>query len=388
MTPTLLISLAALAALLLSWLIYPIIYRYAQAKNIVDVPNHRKLQKKPIPLLGGVVIALAMIFPTLIYDFYTTSGSLHVPILFICMLLVVGVLDDIYNLSVVFRFVIEIAIVGLYIWITPEMINNLHGLWATQQIPTTIALILSILAGVGIINSINLIDGIDGYSSGFGIVSCTLFAITFLVSGNRLLGGMLIITAAAIIPFFCYNVFSTNKKMFIGDGGTLMIGAILTMAVFQLLSTESPCEKLVEKNMGLVAFCLAVMCIPVFDTLRVMLERICRKVSPFAADKTHLHHMFISLGFSHIGTTMSILSLNMSVVLIWWASYLLGASIDIQLYIVLCLSILCTFVLYAVVEYKKKKESRTIKIFNKIGEATHFEKKGIWKTTERLIDKI
>ena len=353
-TPTLLISLAALAALLLSWLIYPIIYRYAQAKNIVDAPNHRKLQKKPIPLLGGVVIALAMIFPTLIYDFYTTSGSLHVPILFVCMLLVVGVLDDIYNLSVVFRFVIEIAIVGLYIWITPEMINNLHGLWATQQIPITIALILSILAGVGIINSINLIDGIDGYSSGFGIVSCTLFAIVFLLSGNRLLGGMLIITAAAIIPFFCYNVFSTNKKMFIGDGGTLMIGAILTMAVFQLLSTESPCKEWVDKDMGVVAFCLAVMCIPVFDTLRVMLERICRKVSPFAADKTHLHHLFLEHNMTHLQTTCTILVINLLIVGIWWLSWKLGASIDMQLYIVIALGILSTIGLGTILRKTKK----------------------------------
>lgn len=343
MNPTILISLAALAALLFSWGIYPIIYRYAQAKNIVDNPNHRKLQKTPVPLLGGVVIAIAMIFPTLIYDIYTTSGSLHVPILFICMLLVVGVLDDIYNLSVVFRFVIEIAIVGLYIWITPEMINDLHGLWQIQQIQTSIALVLSILAGVGIINSINLIDGIDGYSSGFGIMSCTLFAIVFLASGNWLLGGMLIIMAAAIIPFFFYNVFSTQKKMFIGDGGTLMIGAILTMAVFQLLSTESPCDKLVEKDMGLVAFCLAVMSIPVFDTLRVMVERICRNVSPFAADKTHLHHLFLEHNLSHLQTTIIILIINLLTVGFWWGAWRLGASIDVQLYVVIVLGILSTF---------------------------------------------
>ena len=75
MQPTILIPLAAFAAFVLSWAIYPVIYRYAQAKNIVDIPNGRKLQKQPVPLLGGVVIALAMIFPTLIFDLYATEGT-------------------------------------------------------------------------------------------------------------------------------------------------------------------------------------------------------------------------------------------------------------------------------------------------------------------------
>lgn len=343
MSHTLLISLAALAAFVLSWVIYPVIYRYAQAKNIVDTPNYRKLQKKPVPLLGGVVIALAMICPILIYDIYATGGSVHIPITFICLLLLVGVLDDIYNLSVTLRVILEVAIIGLYIWTTPSMINDLHSLWQVHSLPVSIALPLSTLAGVGIINSINLIDGIDGYSSGFGIVSCSLFAGVFYASGDWFWGGLLIIVAAAIVPFFCYNVFSTKKKMFIGDGGTLMIGAILTMAVFQLLSTESPCKELVESNFGLVAFCLAVMCIPVFDTLRVMTERISHKVSPFAADKTHLHHLFLEHNLSHLQTTTIILSINLLIVGIWWGVWRLGASVDMQLYVVVAMGILSTF---------------------------------------------
>ena len=343
MDHTLLISLAALAAFVLSWVIYPVIYRYAQAKNIVDSPNYRKLQKKPVPLLGGVVIALAMVFPTLVFDSYATHESIHVAITFICLLLVIGVLDDIYNLSVSLRFIMEATIIGLYIWTTKTMINDLHGLWQVEQIPTAIATILSILAGVGIINSINLIDGIDGYSSGFGIISCSLLAAAFGYVGNWLWCGLLIIVVAATIPFFCYNVFSTRKKMFIGDGGTLMIGAILTMAVFQLLSSKSICNEWIEKDMGIVAFCLAVMCIPVFDTLRVMTERICRKVSPFKADKTHLHHLFLEHNLNHLQTTCILLSINLLIVGIWWGAWQLGASIDVQLYVVIALGILSTF---------------------------------------------
>jgi UDP-N-acetylmuramyl pentapeptide phosphotransferase/UDP-N-acetylglucosamine-1-phosphate transferase len=122
-----------------------------------------------------------------------------------------------------------------------------------------------------------------------------------------------------------------------------MIGAILTMAVFQFLSIESPCEGLIEDGFGVVAFCLAVMCIPVFDTLRVMTERICRKVSPFKADKTHLHHLFLEHNLNHLQTTSILLSINLLIVGIWWGAWQLGASIDVQLYVVIALGILSTF---------------------------------------------
>jgi UDP-N-acetylmuramyl pentapeptide phosphotransferase/UDP-N-acetylglucosamine-1-phosphate transferase len=142
--------------------------------------------------------------------------------------------------------------------------------------------------------------------------------------------------------------------MFIGDGGTLMIGAILTMAIFQILSTDSPYKEMVEKDFGVVAFCLAVMCIPVFDTLRVMTERICRKVSPFKADKTHLHHLFLEHNLNHLQTTSIILSINLLIVGIWWGAWLLGASIDVQLYVVIVMGILSTFGLSYLLRKTKK----------------------------------
>ena len=88
-------------------------------------------------------------------------------------------------------------------------------------------------------------------------------------------------------------------------------------------------------NIGLVAFTLAVMCVPVFDTVRVMAMRIIRRTSPFHPDKTHLHHLFIELGFSHVGTTASVLSLNIIVVLLWYIAYRCGASINTQFYTVI-----------------------------------------------------
>ena len=98
--------------------------------------------------------------------------------------------------------------------------------------------------------------------------------------------------------------------------------------------------------------------------------------------------MFIDLGFSHIGTTVSILSLNMFIVLAWFVSYKLGASIDLQLYIVAGLGILFTFGFYGYAKRLLEKNSNTLDFFKKIARALHVEKKGIWYTIQRTIDKL
>ena len=112
------------------------------------------------------------------------------------------------------------------------------------------------------------------------------------------------------------------------------------------------------------------------------------KKSPFHPDKTHLHHMFIDLGFSHIGTTISILSLNFLIVAAWYASYKLGASVDAQLYIVVALSLLATFVFYSFAKRQIAKEGKCLKFFKRIAKALHIEKKGIWYILQRIMDKL
>ena len=148
------------------------------------------------------------------------------------------------------------------------------------------------------------------------------------------------IVAASLLPFFLHNVFGKHSKMFIGDAGTLSLGIIFSTFVITILSANQNIE-VAQDNLGLIPFTLAVLCVPVFDTLRLMCPRIARGKSTFRNDKTHLHHLFIELGYSHIGTTMSIIGINLFVVLCWFFAYKWGLSIDMQLYIVVALGILC-----------------------------------------------
>ena len=104
-----------------------------------------------------------------------------------------------------------------------------------------------------------------------------------------------VVSVGALIPFFLHNVFGKSSKMFIGDGGTLVMGTVMSVFVIAILQSGSRVAAFVDPNVGLVPFTLAVLSVPVFDTLRVMSTRMLKGSSPFRPDKTHLHHMFIDM---------------------------------------------------------------------------------------------
>lgn len=382
------IILPALLAFAGTLWIHPKILKIAILKNLVDNPDARKLQRKPVPVMGGIAVFFGIVVGLCSSQFIFSSANTFMLISAMLVMLYVGTIDDVIDLSPTIRFLIEIIVIAWLMYASKSSINCFWGLWGIGEISEWASYALTIFAAVGIINAVNLIDGVNGLSSGFCFMASVLFAIFFYVSGNQVMTTLAISAAGAIVPFFLHNVFGENTRMFIGDGGTLVIGTMMAMFVMNILKVDAECATLATKGMGLIPFSLAVMSIPIFDTLRVMSTRILHKKSPFHPDKTHLHHMFIDLGFSHIGTTISILSINFLIVIIWYISYRMGASIDVQLYIVLALSILVTFVFYKFAKTQLKKGGKCLKRLQKIGKALHIEKNGLWSTVQHFIDKI
>ena len=378
----------AILAFLGTFWIHPYILKIAIMKNLVDNPDARKLQRTPVPVIGGIAVFFGIVLGLCSSQIMLNSPNVFMLVAAMMIMLYTGTMDDILSLTPRIRFIIEILIVMWLMHINNSSIDCLWGLWGVDTMPVWVSIPLTIFASVGIINAINLIDGVNGLSSGYCFMASTLFAIIFHATGNTTMMILAISAAGAIVPFFLHNVFGQNTKMFIGDGGTLVIGTMMAMFVMSILGTNYGCIGVVAKGVGLIPFALAVLSMPIFDTLRVMSTRMLNKKSPFHPDKTHLHHMFIDLGFSHIGTTISILSLNMFIVLTWFASYKLGASIDLQLYIVAGLGILFTFGFYGYAKRLLEKNSNALDFFKRIAKALHVEKKGIWYTIQRIIDKL
>ena len=376
-----------LVAFIATLWVHPKVLKIAIMKNLVDNPDARKLQRNPTPVMGGIAVFFGIVLGLASSQTISTS-DIFIYLATMMIMLYVGTIDDILNLSPKLRFIIEIAVIALLIIVTGGSINNFFGLWGLSSLDMWIAIPLTIVASVGIINAINLIDGVNGLSTGFCIMASSLFAIFFYKANNLPMCIIAVSATGAIIPFFLHNVFGKATRMFIGDGGALVMGLIMSIFVINLLRTDSIGLIYEKQDFGIIPFCLAVLSVPVFDTLRVMTSRIIKGTSPFNADKTHLHHLFIDLGFSHIGTTFSILTLNTIIVFSWWIAYHLGASIDVQLYVVLAMSILSTIVFYAFARQQMKNDTKIYRLLAKIGSMTHFEKNKAWKNVENIIDKI
>lgn len=380
------ILVPALAALLATMWFQPHILKVAKEKNIVDNPDARKLQRIPIPVMGGIAVVFGLMVGIMSFSLFGDFGNMLAVLSAVIVIMLVGLVDDIRGLSPKVRFIIEILIVLYLIYATGNQINNFHGLWSVNILPEWASVPLTVFACVGIINAVNLIDGVDGYSSGYCIMASFYFGYSFFKLGNMKMVALAAIIVASLIPFFCCNVFGKHSKMFIGDAGTLSMGILISTFVRNMLTASTETAHIAD-NLGLIPLSLAIMCVPIFDTLRVMGARIARGTSPFHPDKTHLHHAFIDLGFSHIGTTFSILCINSFVVLAWFVAYKCGATIDLQLYIVVAMSVLVTFGLYAFIYHHIRRNTNTCRVMRVIARKTHFERKGIWETIQKWLDR-
>lgn len=331
------------------------ILRFAKKHNIYDNPEARKLQRRPIPLLGGVVVFIGAIFGASCYWFKHDCTSI-IPIeVAMLIMLWMGTWDDMKKLSPYFRLVMEIAIVTALALVNGTPINDFLGLWGLGEISPWVAWPLTIVGCVGIINAINMIDGIDGLSSGMCIMACGFFGLLFFYAEDYVRCALAISLAGALIPFFIINVFGNRSKMFIGDGGTMMLGIVFCDFVMTLLSHKTVSAMKMPGSLCTVAFSLAVLSIPIFDTIRVMLGRICRGDSPFYPDKTHLHHAFIEYGFHHLETSLMEIILNMGIIGVWWVIYKSHLQLQWQLYGVIVAALAFTFGLYYLLGRKKRK---------------------------------
>lgn len=376
-----------IALLLVGW-IHPRLVKIALLKNIVDNPDARKLQRTPVPVLGGVAVFFGVVIAIGCMSSVVDCSGLPVVIMAMMAMLYTGTMDDILSLSPGLRFVIEIVVVLLLIFVGGYCIDDFHGLWNIGRFSYWYAVPLTVVAAVGIINAINLVDGVNGLSSGYCIMACLIFGTLFFLSGEESMTILAAVSVGALIPFFLHNVFGKTSKMFIGDGGTLVMGVVMSVFVIAILQNGSRVAAYVNPNVGLVPFTLAVLSVPVFDTLRVMSTRILKGTSPFRPDKTHLHHMFIDLGCSHVATTLAILGVNMFVVLCWWALEASGFSIAVQLYAVIAVSLLVTSGLYHFMQWHICRDTRFMRAMRRLGYKTHISRTGIFFWLQQVMDRV
>ena len=396
MSNTLLAIIVGALSLIASAFAFPRALLYAKKHNILDNPNLRKLQRVPVPVFGGVVVYSGILVGGLALLMFRPDAIVAWGLLAMTGMLAIGIWDDRKDISVVLRLIVEVCSVGGFMALTGVYIDNFHGLWGVYDIDPLIGVPLSIFTGVGVINAINLIDGVDGYSSGYGMLACVCFALMFWSDWSPVMVCMSLVVVGALLPFFIHNVFGFRSRMFIGDGGTLMLGMLMVMMSFKAMSGKSGLETLESQGVCVPALVVAIGCIPLFDTVRVMVMRILRGRSPFSPDRTHLHHLFIDMRFSHLGAALTILFINVLVILLWFLAWRLGASLDVQMYLVILLGLMVTFGLYYVVRLQQyggvhdedgyPTGTPLWHTLCRYGKMTHRENKPLWMMMQRFAD--
>ena len=359
-------------ALTVTWAIYGPTLKIALQKGIVDNPDARKLQKRPVPTLGGVVVFFGiavglMFFKTM---FYQTA---LLPVLAaMVIMLYVGTMDDIIGIPPGRRLLIEIAVALLLIYGSRSTILNFQGLWGIRRLALGWSIPLTVLTIVGLINAINMIDGVDGLLSGFGILICGFYGLLCFLAHDYSNAALATVTIGALVTFFLHNVFGVKSKMFLGDGGSMLLGILVSWLVISILGGHFHIREYLDGRVdfNLIAFALAVVAIPVADTLRVMTVRIFEGSSPFKADNKHLHHHFLRCGFSHLTMALVIIGAFLLV----WA---LGASAEWQLYTVIAVTALLdgggAWLLG--------------RLEGKLIVSDHPEREGVWRRIQEVIDK-
>lgn len=323
------------------WIFFRIL-KIAKIKHIEDIPDARKLQKEPTPVLGGLAVffglTIGLIFASILFP--ETRNLL--PVLLACtVMLYIGSIDDILGISAGVRAIIEaLTILGL-IYSSGMCIDSFHGLWGISSFSWYWGVPLTVFVGVGLINAFNMIDGVNGLSSLVCIVCALFLGTIFYKMADPADAALAFCFAGSLMTFSMHNIFGRKSNMFIGDGGTMVMGLLVSWFVIRIMSCEGLANNQMDAiGMNVIAMLLAVVSVPVFDTVRVMFMRIAHKKSPFVPDKTHLHHLFISLGYSHIYTTIVEVLLGMLVTITWYLSYKLGLNVEWQLYVTILGAIL------------------------------------------------
>lgn len=349
----LLITLAFAISLVCGFIAIPVILDYCKSKRLYDIPNARKVHKSLIPRLGGVAFMPSMLLAFMIAIFLWEQEN-HAPkvemslwsLYFLIGLLLIyatGVVDDLIGLSANIKFVVQIlaAIIlpmaGLYL-------NNLDGLFGLYEIPFWLGAPLTVFIIVFVCNAMNLIDGIDGLSASLSEIALLGFLMAFFREGMFVYCVLIAGLMGVLVAYLYFNVFGKaekNRKIFMGDSGSLTLGFILSF-LFVKLSMDNP--HVMHYDPINMPFAYSLLLVPTFDVVRVVIHRIRTHRPLFDADKNHIHHKLMRMGLTMHQTLFAILGIAVAFLIINYALYTeIGITVmfvaDIALYTLLALSI-------------------------------------------------
>ena len=250
--------------------------------------NHRSSHKTLATRTGGIGIFLSILIVSLHYYFQGIElfdYSLFIPL---GIMFIIGVYDDLYNADFKLKFLLQIIVAKILID-QGYVISNYHGLFGLYEVPWLLAQVSTVFVFLVVVNAINFIDGIDGLA--ITEVIKIILIVEFFSQRPTSLAPLGLLTISAILPLYYFN-FKKKRKVFLGDGGSMLLGTLVTTYALNILGQDYNFKEHYQINKTL--FSVLVLLYPLLDLFRVFVLRLKSGKSPFVADQRHLHHLLIN----------------------------------------------------------------------------------------------
>ncbi|HXB40409.1 MAG TPA: MraY family glycosyltransferase [Bacteroidia bacterium] len=343
----------------------PPLIKVAILKRLFDEPGDRKIHTRVVPTIGGIIIFAATLFSYSLWfelDFtkirnmfelsqvYQYIREFKLVVATLLMLFFVGIKDDIIGTAPIKKLISQVLAALILVLVGNIRVTGLHGIFEVNEIPYWASVFLSLFTFIVVINAFNLIDGVDGLAAGVGFIVTMVFGTWFILAGDVILASLAYALGGSLLGFLVFNF--SPAKIFMGDSGSLTIGLVACVLAIKLI--EYPIDKLQDLQLYLSkpVFVIATLVYPLADTLRVFTVRASTGVSPFSADRNHLHHRLIDCGLNHRATVIIIYLFNLLVIGMSVLCFKFNPSI--ALVTVVAFALLCTGVLQLVYKSKNK----------------------------------
>jgi UDP-N-acetylmuramyl pentapeptide phosphotransferase/UDP-N-acetylglucosamine-1-phosphate transferase len=345
------VLLTASVSFIISFLAIPVVLQIAEQKKLYDVPDERKIHTHAVTSLGGVAIFSGFLLAALL----SIQGYLNPEFqYFFAAALVIfflGLKDDIIVLSASKKFVGQMIAASIIIHLGGIRLDSMHGLFGFDALPESFALALTYLTIIVIINSFNLIDGIDGLAASLGLFTMLILGTYFFMVGLQAYALLAYSLAGSLVAFLIFN--HHPAKIFMGDSGSLMIGLVNAILVIKFINVASDTTSAIPIGSA-AAIGFSILIVPLTDTLRVFAIRISKGCSPFTPDRNHIHHLLLNLGFGHAAITFICVCVNISFVMLAFSLRAIGSTY------VLLIMLALAFSGFAVLYYRRPRHTMTI----------------------------
>ena len=282
----------------------PSLIKVAKLKHLVDEPgDDRKLHSRSVPTIGGIIIFGAIVFS---YSLWFPEEYNHIDnmlsnfkhlIAILILLFFVGVKDDIIGTAPMKKLVAHIIVGFIMVIMADIRIESMHGIFGLRSLEIWQSYLLSLFVYIVIVNSFNLIDGIDGLAGGIGFIISGFFGLIFLFWGDVPLALLAFVLCGSLLGFLVFNF--SPARIFMGDSGSLVVGAIICVLAISVINLPELINGKTLTNivvpdwlasLNKPVLVMSILVYPLIDTIRVFTIRALKGVSPFLADRNHIHH--------------------------------------------------------------------------------------------------